>query len=152
MRNVLRWPLLAFAVCLPLTLSTTHAGASPAASPSSIRAALSTDEQPAIPVNYRGYRSYSDDEDDDDEDDALDDLPPPRQPYGNGYFDKPMIPPAPVYGSYRYAPPPPPVYYQPPAVEWLPPPRPSSCGQYRYWDGERCADARWHPPYTGPRW
>ena len=24
--------------------------------------------------------------------------------------------------------------------------RPSSCGQFRYWDGSRCADARINPP------
>jgi len=26
-----------------------------------------------------------------------------------------------------------------------------SCGEYRYWDGERCVDARYHNPYLGPR-
>jgi hypothetical protein len=31
------------------------------------------------------------------------------------------------------------------------PVRPASCGQYRYWDGERCVDARYHNPYIGPR-
>jgi hypothetical protein len=29
--------------------------------------------------------------------------------------------------------------------------RPASCGQYRYWDGARCVDARYHDPYIGPR-
>lgn len=29
--------------------------------------------------------------------------------------------------------------------------RPSNCGEFRYWNGERCADARLDPPYTGPR-
>ena len=29
--------------------------------------------------------------------------------------------------------------------------RPVSCGQYRYWDGDRCVDARYHTPYLGPR-
>ena len=33
----------------------------------------------------------------------------------------------------------------------LVPVRPASCGQYRYWDGERCVDARYHNPYIGPR-
>lgn len=31
------------------------------------------------------------------------------------------------------------------------PVRPASCGQYRYWDGDRCVDARYHNPYIGPR-
>ncbi len=38
-----------------------------------------------------------------------------------------------------------------PAVIVLPPPRPLSCGEYRYWNGERCVDARYHNPYVGPR-
>jgi len=38
-----------------------------------------------------------------------------------------------------------------PAIVVLPPPRPLSCGEYRYWDGERCVDARYHNPYIGPR-
>lgn len=52
--------------------------------------------------------------------------------------------------SYRY-PPPPVLSYAPPPI-LLVPVRPASCGQYRYWDGERCADARFDPPYVGPRW
>ena len=31
------------------------------------------------------------------------------------------------------------------------PARPVSCGEFHYWDGERCVDARFHDPYTGPR-
>lgn len=38
-----------------------------------------------------------------------------------------------------------------PAVVVLPPPRPLSCGQYRYWDGDRCVDARYTDPYLGPK-
>jgi len=38
-----------------------------------------------------------------------------------------------------------------PAVIVLPPPRPLSCGEYRYWDGARCVDARYNRPYLGPR-
>lgn len=74
------------------------------------------------------------------------------------------VAPAPVY----VAPPPPVVYapvpsapvygYGPPRVAPAPevievvPPRPSSCGKYRYWNGDYCADARYERPYTGPRW
>ena len=25
--------------------------------------------------------------------------------------------------------------------------RPSTCGRYHYWNGYRCADARWRPPF-----
>ena len=39
----------------------------------------------------------------------------------------------------------------PAAVIVLPPPRPASCGQYRYWNGDRCVDARYNNPYLGPR-
>lgn len=38
-----------------------------------------------------------------------------------------------------------------PAVIVLPPPRPLSCGQYRYWNGAACVDARYTDPYLGPR-
>jgi hypothetical protein len=38
-----------------------------------------------------------------------------------------------------------------PAVVVLPPPRPLSCGQYRYWNGTACVDARYNNPYIGPR-
>ena len=38
-----------------------------------------------------------------------------------------------------------------PAVVVLPPPRPLSCGQYRYWNGTACIDARYNNPYIGPR-
>jgi hypothetical protein len=31
------------------------------------------------------------------------------------------------------------------------PARPTSCGEFRYWDGERCVDARYNNPYVGPR-
>jgi hypothetical protein len=30
--------------------------------------------------------------------------------------------------------------------------RPSSCGEYRYWNGVRCVDARDNPPDLRPRW
>jgi hypothetical protein len=38
-----------------------------------------------------------------------------------------------------------------PAIIVLPPPRPLSCGQYRYWNGDRCVDARYNNPYIGPK-
>ena len=47
-------------------------------------------------------------------------------------------------------------YAPPPIAEYLPPSpvliplRPRSCGRYRYWNGEFCADARYARPYLGP--
>jgi hypothetical protein len=38
-----------------------------------------------------------------------------------------------------------------PSVVVLPPPRPLSCGQYRYWNGTACVDARYNDPYIGPK-
>jgi hypothetical protein len=38
-----------------------------------------------------------------------------------------------------------------PPVIAIVPVRPVSCGEYRYWDGERCVDARYNSPYLGPR-
>jgi len=32
------------------------------------------------------------------------------------------------------------------------PPRRRTCGQYHYWNGYCCVDARWHKPYIGPKW
>jgi hypothetical protein len=29
--------------------------------------------------------------------------------------------------------------------------RPSSCGQYHYWNGSACVDARYNTPYLGPK-
>jgi hypothetical protein len=76
-----------------------------------------------LTVNDRGY--YDADEDDEDEGDEL---PPPdvrRDP----------LPPEGLV-----------------VPEFLPPPRPSNCGEYHYWNGAYCADARVRPPYVGPRW
>jgi len=61
--------------------------------------------------------------------DDFDDAPPPRRP--------------------DPSPPPPDTI---PALEFLPPAPPANCGEFRYWNGEYCADARVEPPYTGPRW
>lgn len=31
------------------------------------------------------------------------------------------------------------------------PVRPLSCGEYHYWNGEACVDARYNDPYLGPK-
>jgi hypothetical protein len=61
------------------------------------------------------------------------------------------------YREHGYPPPavvPAPVPVTPPALN---PPivtevpvRPASCGEYRYWDGAACVDARFNKPYLGP--
>ena len=70
--------------------------------------------------------------------------------YGGYYPPYPPLPPVPV----RQVPIPPPPPYGPPVYGWvfIPPPPPPSCGQYHYWVGDHCADARYSPPYVGPRW
>lgn len=72
-------------------------------------------------------------------------LPPPAYAPPR-YFGSPAVGyyprPADAYG--------PPLAYEP-LVE-LPPPRPRSCGRYRYWNGEYCADARYERPYVGPKY
>ncbi len=78
--------------------------------------------------------------------------------YGGGYYGGyyrpyppgPPLPPVPV----RQAPIPLPPQCAPPVYVWvfIPPPPPPSCGQYHYWAGDHCADARYPPPYVGPRW
>lgn len=62
------------------------------------------------------------------------------------------------YGPYEYGPS---YYYRPPAYSYAPAPtttyryappvvmeraRPASCGEFHYWTGSRCADARVTPP------
>ena len=66
------------------------------------------------------------------------------------------------YRRHRYLPPPP-AYYAPEAAPYvleaplvdddvlLVPVRPSSCGEFYYWNGEACVDARYYDPYLGPR-
>ena len=44
----------------------------------------------------------------------------------------------PVYGYYQQGEP---MYVAPQAV--MPP---DDCGEFHYWNGERCVDARWSPP------
>lgn len=66
--------------------------------------------------------------------------------YDNIYEDEDDLPPP------RRADPYPPPPDAAPVFEILPPPPPPSCGEFRYWNGEYCADARVQPPYTGPRW
>ena len=68
------------------------------------------------------------------------------QQYGYGpgpYAVPPVVVPAPVVV--------PPAVVETPVVPPPPPPRPASCGEYRYWNGEYCVDARYNRTYVGPR-
>jgi hypothetical protein len=116
---------------LALAFGTQSAGAAPAVT-SSLTAVSST---PAADAALVGYRRLYDD-------DYYDHVPPSYYaPRVYGYVQR-----------YGYGPPPPVVYPPLYFYDWGPPPRPSSCGKYRYWDGEACVDARFRPPYVGPRW
>lgn len=127
------------------------AGATRAAPPLPAAAFAAKGETAVIDVGHRRYRSYKDDDDDYDE-------PPvyyaPREP-ARIYRVPPLPPPVVEYRRPLRAPPV--TVYEPPVYgwgvdPWGAPPRPASCGKYRYWDGDGCADARFHPPYVGPRW
>jgi hypothetical protein len=108
------------------------ASATPAIATPSLAVARAASEGEAAPVGYR--RFY--------EDDYYEHVPPSYYaPRVYGYVQR-----------YGYGPPPPAVYPPLYFYDWGPPPRPSSCGKYRYWNGEFCADARFNPPYVGPRW
>jgi hypothetical protein len=84
-----------------------------------------------------------------------------------GYYDRPdttygappayYLPPPVAFAPSWYIPPPAGRYD--PRAAYLPPPgriemspRPRSCGQYRYWNGQYCADARYERPYLGLKW
>jgi hypothetical protein len=105
---------------------------------------------------------------------------PPAQPYPPNYHLPPpsyvplpsYVPalsysvPANLYALHPYRGSPYDAYYSAPAQGYMPPPaaesvppivvliplRPRSCGKYRYWTGEYCADARYERPYLGSRW
>lgn len=83
--------------------------------------------------------------------------------FDDRYYDDPYRPRRIYPPSYYYGPPRP--YeprafrdYAPRVYDYTPPAyfeesaRPTSCGQYRYWNGEYCADARYERPYLGPKW
>jgi hypothetical protein len=38
-----------------------------------------------------------------------------------------------------------------PPIVAIVPVRPAICGEFRYWNGNRCVDARYNDPYLGPR-
>lgn len=47
--------------------------------------------------------------------------------------------------------PPPVVNPDNPAIIAIVPVRPVSCGEFHYWNGSACVDARYNNPYIGPR-
>jgi hypothetical protein len=70
-------------------------------------------------------------------------------PYAPAYSLAPSAYNAPRIYAYRT--PPAAYYYAHPEPVWVPL-RPRSCGRYRFWNGQHCVDARYQPPYLGPRW
>ena len=67
--------------------------------------------------------------------------PYPRRVYPPRYYERRVFP------SYS------PRVYEYSAPRYVDEPsRPTSCGQYRYWNGEYCTDARYERPYLGPKW
>jgi hypothetical protein len=133
MPRIMYAPVGLSAVTLALVLSAGAASATPAAT-SALAARSLVPEAGATPVGYRRYRDY--------DDDYYENVPPSYYaPRVYGYVQR-----------YGYGPPPPAVYPPLYFYDWGPPPRPTSCGKYRYWNGEFCADARFRPPYVGPRW
>lgn len=79
---------------------------------------------------------------------------------GGGLVQRVQIFPRRYYRQYPYGAPPvvvvppvapvaPPVVVEEPVI--VVPPRPASCGEYRYWNGQYCVDARYNTPYLGPR-
>ncbi len=38
-----------------------------------------------------------------------------------------------------------------PPIVTIVPVRPASCGEFHYWNGSACVDARYNDPYLGPR-
>jgi hypothetical protein len=64
--------------------------------------------------------------------------------YWNRYYRRHGYPP-PTVVPVPVAPP----ALNPPIVTEVPL-RPASCGEYRYWDGAACVDARFNKPYLGP--
>ena len=74
--------------------------------------------------------------------------------------EKVQVFPRRYYRRYPYGAPPvvvapvvpvvPPVVVEEPVIV-MPPPRPASCGEFRYWNGQYCVDARYNRPYLGPR-
>ena len=63
-----------------------------------------------------------------------------------GLVQKVQVYPRHYYRQHPYG-----AHVVPPVVHVVPPPRPTSCGQYHYWNGQNCVDARYNRPYLGPR-
>ncbi len=131
MRMTWKLPMCCALAAVGLVSRADAARALPNAAP-----AASKSNAAVVDIGGRWYRDYDDDDD---------------YYYPPEYY-LPPPPPPPVVRVVPAPPPPPVAVYEPPVYGWISPPRPSNCGKYRYWNGERCADARFDPPYVGPRW
>ena len=71
----------------------------------------------------------------------------------SGVFAQQLIEPYPADPPYynEYAPSGSSAYRYRSDTPALVPARPVSCGEFRYWNGTACVDARYNTPYIGPR-
>lgn len=95
--------------------------------------------------DYSDYSRYSRYSDDSDYSDYSDD------PYFYSYYDPRFeyVPqPTRYYGTRA----PREAYERDEYWTWLPPSKPRSCGEFHYWTGSSCVDARHFKPYIGPKW
>ena len=134
-----RKSLFALATFLVASLSVAGAAAAITLSDSGMRRPQSD----VISVGYRWhYRGYYYDN---------------MYDWATAYYDATWLhrgrrPPMPVryVRDYYYVPD---YYYSVlPEYVWVSPRRPSSCGEFHYWNGYCCVDARHFRPYVGPRW
>lgn len=102
-----------------------QAMATPQSAVMTAAASASPQRQMLLPVQYRGEDVYESDDEDEAPPVTYVEPRPAREGRPLGYAPR-------VYGYTTVA--------------------PASCGEYRYWNGERCVDARYAPPDLGPRW
>jgi hypothetical protein len=131
----MRTALIAAVACVPLAAGVFLSNQARAAPPGAVSV-----ERAASQVDRAQYPYYFDD--------RYYDWPYPRRVYPPSIYYAPQR-----YYERRAFPRYSPRVYDYTAPEYIDEPaRPTSCGQYRYWNGEYCADARYERPYLGPKW
>jgi hypothetical protein len=135
------------------------AGTIAAAAPISVGMKVPLVQSQVLPAGYRGYDPYGNNGflywPAFDTPPSRTFLPPPRDPYyepayyyDRTYYDRSDYDRSDYRRSHYHR-----TYHDRSDYrEWSPPRRPRSCGKYHYRSGGCCLDARWHPPYVGPKW